>query len=1017
MPAVIRQCHLNRVGLVQLCACLLAWLAAPAWADTVVLDADAHLAARRATTWQQDQAEYVLLEGETAFQMGAYGFHADRALVRIVTETRGEQTVRHMAVYLDDARPLVGEGRAPVAAEADRLLVTGSTAARIKLEVDLKRDAQPSGDDPFVNAGQSRIARYDLDATQRRAAGSLAPATPPLLAAQQPARQGGSLTDPPPEQPTVEPAPEPGAPREPGQADDLPDLPDDLATLEVDEPEQPRADTVLPTTGTVRFRTERVVFEREPDESALMLIGDVRLIYEDAADGRSVVLQAERAVIFLAPEAADDAMGDTAFNAGAVQGIYLEDNVVISDGDYTLRAPRIFYDLQRDQAVVLDAVLYTWDVQRQIPLYVRADSVRQTSRTSFEARGAVLTTSEFAQPHFGIGANRVTLDMDRDEAGVMRQYFSASHSTLRVADVPVFYWPYLAGEVRALPIRSVSVGQSRRRGLEVETAWDVFALLGQESPDGIDLTANLDYRGTGGPGIGAELDYNIEGARGQLRGYLLPTDSSEDRFGRRVRIEQDNETRGYVRFEHRQTLPDNWHADLEAAYVSDETFLESYFPDEAHTARPYQTAIYLLKQEPDWAFDLQASTQLTDFTEQLTTLQAPGFQLERQPEVGYYRTGTSLFADRATWYTENRFSRIKANFGRDTPADRGFREQQALDLFGTPPDVRFTDAADAVGFDQDWRLRVDSRHEINVPMELGPLSITPYVVGRVTAYDDDFEAYAGEDDQYRLWGSLGTRFSTQFQRSYDRVDNRVLNLNRLRHLIEPSINVFYAATTVDAGDLPPYEADVEDIADGPGIRLGLRQTLQTQRGGPGRWRSVDWFTLQTDLVFRSSDGNRDRQPLARFYDYRPEFARGGNHFYTEARWQVSDVLGTIGDLTFDFHDEQVSQWRLGASLQHTPRLRSFLHYRNIRPINSQWLGYGFTYELTRKYTISATQRFDLRENESRNIDFWLERRLPRARLRFIASFDQIDNEQVFGISFTPEGFAARNPFGVGQGGW
>ncbi|MEX0745151.1 MAG: LPS assembly protein LptD [Phycisphaeraceae bacterium] len=987
MPAVICQSCFRRLTLLALWLGLVVWCAVGASAETVVVDADAELSARKATTWHADGAEHLLLEGEITFRMGAYGFRAQRALVRIITDTRGEQTIRRLAVYLDDAEPLRGDERATVAAEADRLLVTGATAAGVQLAVDAMNEVEAAVEDPFVAAGRARLARHDRR-TRQVARSAPGVTTPPLLAAQ--------------------PWPEPG--------DELPSARAAAAgddDVDAAGPAEPPSDTVLPTTGTVRFRADRVVAERGPNESVLMLIGDVRLIYEGTDDGRSVVLQTERAVIFFSDDANEE-LADTAVDAGAVTGIYLEDNIVITDGDFTLRAPRIFYDLRGDRAVVLDAVLYTWDVQRQIPLYVRADSVRQTSRTSFEARGAVLTTSEFAQPHFGIGANRITLDMERDRTGVMRQFFSASHTTLRVAEVPIFYWPYLAGEVRTPPLRAISIGQSRERGIEVETRWDVFALLGLEPSEEVDLTANLDYRGRSGPGLGADLNYDLEGARGAMRGYLLPMDSANDRIGGRQRVAHDDETRGFVHIQHRQTLPDDWHADVEVAYVSDETFLESFFPDEAHEARSYQTSLYLLRQQPDWAVDLQAGGQLTDFTEQLTTLQAPGFQLERQPELGYFRTGTSVFDGRGTWYSENRFSRLRAYYGRDTPADRGFRDSQALELFGISRDTRFTDAAEAAGVEQNWRLRADSRHELTMPLHMGPMSITPYAVGRVTAYDDDFEAYAGEDEQYRLWGSVGTRLSTQFQRSYGRVNNTVLNLNRLRHLIEPSVNLYYSDATVAAGDLPPFEADVEDLADGPGVRLGLRQTLQTQRGGPGRWRSVDWITLDTELVFRSRDGDRDRAPLARFYDYRPEFAAGGDHFHADGRWQVSDVFGAVGELTYDFQDDRVSQWRLGASLQHTPRLSSYLHYRNVRPIHSQLFSYGFTYELTPKYTVSATQRFDLRENESRNVDFWLERRLPRARLRFVASFDQIDDEQVFGITFTPEGFAAGNPFGIGR---
>ena len=53
---------------------------------------------------------------------------------------------------------------------------------------------------------------------------------------------------------------------------------------------------------------------------------------------------------------------------------------------------------------LLEAVIYSFDATRKLPLYMRAGAVRQTSAHSFDAQDVLLTTSEFAEPHFAIGA-------------------------------------------------------------------------------------------------------------------------------------------------------------------------------------------------------------------------------------------------------------------------------------------------------------------------------------------------------------------------------------------------------------------------------------------------------------------------------------------------------------------------------------------------------------------------------------------------------------------------------------
>ena len=53
----------------------------------------------------------------------------------------------------------------------------------------------------------------------------------------------------------------------------------------------------------------------------------------------------------------------------------------------------------------------------------------------------------------------------------------------------------------------------------------------------------------------------------------------------------------------------------------------------------------------------------------------------------------------------------------------------------------------------------------------------------------------------------------------------------------------------------------------------MRNTLQTQRGGDDRWRSVDWIILDTNFVLRSDDADVTTI-LPRYFGYRPELIVG-----------------------------------------------------------------------------------------------------------------------------------------------
>jgi hypothetical protein len=993
----------------------------PPLSDPLV-HADAMLRASKARAWAQGGEKMLLLEGDVEFRVGAYGFRAQQAVVRIATETRPGLTLRHLSVYLDQARPLHAGGA--VTAEAPRLLVTVATLGKVVLETDLLSPVTAAPPQEFVQAAASRFEQHQLAMAKATLAGPTEPLFGPQTDELRQARQAAvaekllvKRAGPEPAAATTAPA----APSEQEPSEELAEVPAEQAAPQ--EPaetvaEQPSGElapaqaaagpapdqSILPVRGTVGFTADRLW--GEPGQNALAMIGNVRVLYNDIAHNRAMALSAEKVVVFADMDVQSVLTEQQQLQAGQIRGVYLEDNVVVTDGQYTVRAPRMYFDLTQNKAIVLEAVMFTWDLKRKIPLYMRAEVLRQTSAKTFEAQEALLTTSEFAEPHFAIGADRLTIERVTEPDGNTYERFTAQDSTLRIGRVPVFYWPYLAGDDRDVPIREVQVGNSDQNGMMVQTTWDVFALAGKRKPEGVDVGLRADYMGDHGGAAGVILDYERSNMFGNLDSYLLPSDSGTDEIGGRRDIEQNSETRGFMQWQHRQYLREDWELSLETAYVSDETFLEEFFREEATQAKPYETSLYLKKQRDEWAISLLGRYDLNDFTPQTTTLQTPGYTVDKLPELGYFREGTSLWGDRLSYFTENRLSRMRLRVGEDTPFSRGFGNAAALELFGIPAMTSFQDAADAAGLPDDWRSRLDSRHEITAPMKAGPFDLTPYAVGRITGYDADFNEFSGEDDQLRLWGSVGTRVHTQIHRSYDQIESQWLDVHRLRHVIEPSVDVFTMASTIDPDDLPVFDADVEGINEGSGTRFGLRNTLQTQRGGPGRWRSVDWLVLDTDVVLRSDDADVDTE-IARFFNYRPEYSVGGDHFYSRLLWMVTDTLAVTGELTENLENNELAQWRVGGFMQNTPRLSTFVDYQEIRILDSRLLSYGFSYELTTKYSTSFSQVLDFSERQSRTINFSLQRRLPRWLVRFVVSVDELENETTVGVVLLPEGLTTR----------
>ncbi len=941
------------------------------------VDAPAEFAALRSTLWSQDGADYALLDGDVRFAVAGYAFRGERALVRIDRVPHPDEPelrVKHLSVVLDGAQ---NAGSLAVSAEAPRLLVTAATTGAVRIDTPLAETVDGPPRDALVADGYTRIAEHFAPTAQ-----SVTPQAPPASAP-------------------------------------------DAVLSETDVP-RPEAvvgpDAVLPVDGVVSWDADRFAFQPDVDgQAALSLQGSVRMIYEGRGSGagaagrRTVTLRAENAVLFLD---AVDLRDTSTLEAAAVRGVYLEGGVTIGDGEYNVRAPRAYYDLIRDKAVLLEAVVYAWDARRSVPLYLRADVIRQTSQTSFEAEKAVLTTSEFGVPHFAIGAQRLTIERRESRPGFFTsrrgddtpeafQYVDARGTTLQWSRLPFFYWPRLAGDTRRGPLRRVQIGSTSDLGATVETEWDGFALLGRDAPDGVELIARADWNGEHGAALGAELTYDRPDQYGRVRAYGVPDEQGIDEIGGRRDIDRNGDFRGLVNLAHRQELFRGFELSAEANYVSDETFLEEYFSREATSVKAYETSLYLNRYADDWAATLLIKTDLNDFSAQTTTLQSPGYRVDKLPELGFYQVAKPLWGNRLTYFGESRVSVMSIEFSEDTPDDRGLRSRDALDVFGITADQSFADAARLDGLPTDNVTRLDSRHEVTMPLTVGGFDVTPYAAGRLTMYDSSFEGYRGEEDQVRLWGALGMRFGTSFTRTDRQAANDLLDVNGLRHIIEPSVDVFAQAATLDGRDLPVFDPDVEPISGRSGVKLGVRQAWQTQRGGPGQWRRVDWLVWDTQVVL-TDDASGAETVLPRYFAYRPELVRGGNHAHTELRWLVTDALAANGELTYAFdadrQTDDLAQWRVGLTARPDPSFSAFVDYEEIAALDIALLSYGASLQLTEKYRLSLAQRLDFSENDSRTFAVGLTRKLPRWTFRVGAAIDEIDGETSVGFSLAPDGF-------------
>lgn len=952
-------------------------------------------AAARARVWTETDREgrtvqRMLLRGDVRVDLGAQRITAARAVVW-VERIEAEREVHQVAVYFD--RALDPGGQAGIALSGERLMVTGVFEGGVGLSADSLQRGRPV--DEFVIEAEARMARL-----LRRLAG-VEEVRDPVEEVPWPVRE--------------RPDPRVGLPRDPGQWRPF-EPPEDPSLLDPEEleaferaveglPPAERPDPIFAEEGIVTFAAGEPTLVRGEEENAVMITGGVVVQYSDPRRGRSLEIRAERAVAFLPPGPILDI---ARHGADSVRGIYLEGDVVATDGQYTLRGPRMYYDIERNKAIVLEAVFWTYDERRGLPLYVRARSIRQEAANQFSSDRASVAVSGFFDPYLSVGTTSVTVTRRERPGRPTLTSVDARNITLNMGPVPVFYWPRYKGDIENFPLRDVRFENSSRTGFMIGTTWDVFGLLGRESPEWFDASLIVDGYFERGAALGTDLSWNTDSTRGEFFAYGIFNDTGRDELAPGSRRDRTGETRGLLLGEHVWTIDENWTAFLEGAYVSDENFTEAFFRPIARTGRELTNAALLRRRQNTTSLTLLAKGSFHDFVVNDYLLQTRGYSVDKLPEIGYTRLADDLLGMIApglvSYSSDYRFSRMSMRFTERTPRDFGFRfDASTREAFGIGPDDSFADALRAAGLTESDVYRFDTRHELSVPFSLGPVNLAPFAVGRATVWDNGFGDFAeGDEDRARWWGAAGVRASTSIQRVYNGVDVPLLDIHRLRHIIEPNVTFWSSTTNRDAETLPIYDADVESIASGTAVRFGVLQTWQTMRGGHGRWRSVDFLTLSVDAVFSSNDADKF-SPIGRFFDYRPEYSMLGNYLVVDAAWQVTDALGVGYRTVYDFDDSQPSLSVVGTTLQHSPDFATTVELRHVNVLDRSQVGVTSRLRLTPKYDVSGHVAYDLTPGEFRTAIASLSRRFSDATLGVSISYSKINDEFSFGFMFQPAG--------------
>ena len=684
--------------------------------------------------------------------------------------------------------------------------------------------------------------------------------------------------------------------------------------------------------------------------------------------------------------------------------IYLEGNVVFAKDRRVIYSKQMYYDVNLQRGTILKAEMLTPVRSYQGLVRLKADVVEQVDENHMQAYGAAFTTSRIGVPRYWAQSERIALTRQQSvEENYMtgqpvydpstgfpvqeEQYWAeGKRNRVYFAGVPIFAWPRLRTNLSdpSLYLNSARIANDRIFGTQVLTSWDLFQLAGlRRPPEGVEVNGLLGYLSMRGFGFGTETRYQRDrffGFRGPVRGsydswYI--NDRGFDNLGlERRNVKPDQEFRGRSIWNHRQDLESGRIVRAEFGWISDRNFLNEYYEREWDQNKDALTRFWLQRNLGTRSSNLIAQFQINDFFTQTSWW----------PRYDHFVIGQPLLMDRLVWH------------GRSTIGYARMKDATPPQAWTPPPPV---EPQALTFYPLPWQgnvqgIRVGTRQELDLPLQVGPVKVIPYLLGDATYWGKDLE----DRDLFRALGQTGVKASLPFWKVDPTIQSTLWNINGLAHKVSFDVDAFYAKANRGYDTLPLYDPINDDSQEAferrfavnlyglpnwpavpptPGwpprydprqyalrsgiqgnvsspspeiagdlslVQLGIRQRWQTKRGMPGQERIVDLvtFNLESSLF---PDADRDN------------FGSAVGMMNYDFRWHVGDRVSVLSDGYFDVFSDGLQTVSLGMFANRPAVGNVYVGFRTIQgPIVSNVLSSTLLYRMSEKWGIRGLSQVD-----------------------------------------------------------
>jgi len=415
------------------------------------------------------------------------------------------------------------------------------------------------------------------------------------------------------------------------------------------------------------------------------------------------------------------------------------------------------------------------------PAYLSVDHVERVSTNEYLLRGATFTTCPKDSPHIHVRAKEARL--------VDEQYLKAKGVTFYVGKVPVFYVPYWNHRLSE-SIFTFELGGG--------SEWGIYALTKTTLPitENIDYITDINLYSKRGVGFGQGAAWDYPNAKGLFSSFYLDDHDPHARFD----SPEIGADRYRFKLEHVQNFSDTHYLNTKWNYLSDPAVVEEFFKEEYRdNAQPENYASWVYGNS-FFGSEAFVSKRLNNFYDNID-------RAEYSADIYRTRLGNTPFYIQS----ENTIAHL----------ERVYSETNSP----------FPSAYDSA--------RIDTANTLYLPQRLGFLNLVPRASYRATYYSKTDSAFGGGDELRQIPGAgieasfQATRILSERERWYGK---------GLRHKIEPYADYIYENSSVSTNRLLQFD-DIDRLGDENKVQVGLRNVLQTRRGGRlARFIDLDLYT-------------------------------------------------------------------------------------------------------------------------------------------------------------------------------